>query len=325
MSVEVVPKHFWLRPGESIRYTPVLRTIGGELQTAKSFEVESADPRILGVEDNSGLVRALAEGSTELVVRASGCQRTFQVEVSGPELEPIDAVHHTQVDAIRGSDVLFVGHANRDGFDHTAVAKAGIDEWVRAFKEAGKKVVYWVSEEYPNWYVDDREPDLAIISEGQEHEILVEAGRVVITGGDFMFCTIRNVQMALHAMIGSGTRDFVHYVFPPEAIWMSDIWKQRANRPYPEPMVRLSDLWARHDSDTGIYSAVVVPFVDRLLGEYPVLDYPSNPPTPDLMKLIDDWNVKVSVGDGLRRSYRETSSRRTIHLEFLKPRSSTGS
>ncbi len=52
-------------------------------------------------------------------------------------------------------EFLFVGHANLDGFDHTAVAKSGIDRLIEQAKKDRRPVVYWVSKEYPDWYTAD--------------------------------------------------------------------------------------------------------------------------------------------------------------------------
>jgi hypothetical protein len=58
------------------------------------------------------------------------------------------AVHHRTIAEIVAKELLFVGHANLDGFDHTAVAKPGIDRLVQEAKKNGRPVVYWVSKEY---------------------------------------------------------------------------------------------------------------------------------------------------------------------------------
>ncbi len=216
------------------------------------------------------------------------------------------------MDTIVGEEVLFVGHANRDGFDHTAVAKPGIDRLVSDFKRRGRPVVYWVSEEYPNWYTADRQPDLAIISEGQEHEILIDADRVVFTGGDFMLCVLRNVQMTLHGMIRADTRDEPHFVFPAEAIWGAP-----GGPRYPAPMVLLSSVWEnRASSDSERYDAFVVPFLDTLFAEDPVLGLPRDAPSPELGVLVDGWNVEVLVGESFERTYRQADSSKTIRMEF---------
>jgi hypothetical protein len=127
--------------------------------------------------------------------------------VENYRLESKDPAVVRVVDSIRleavspgSAEVLFVGHANLDGWDHTAVAKPGIDRLVREFKARGHPVVYFVSQDYPFWYTEDRQPDLAVVSEGQEHQIVVDAERVVFSGGDFMVCTLRNVQMTLHGI-----------------------------------------------------------------------------------------------------------------------------
>lgn len=314
--IEVFPRHFELRPGETIRYTPLRQSDGEKLQFLEAYGFETGNPLVLQLKDPRGLFRAVAPGTTELVVNGPETQQRYDIEVRGPALPPFEAVPYSEVDALTGKEVLFVGHANRDGFDHTAVAKAGIDRLVAEFKARGSPVVYWVSEEYPDWYTEDRQPDLAIVSEGQEHEILVDVDRVVFTGGDYMVCTLRNAQMALHGVISAGIRDDVHFIFPPEAIWTHDIWGPGAPRPYPAPAALLSSLWAEAGSDLRRYETVVVPFLDRLFTEYPVLDYPPDVPSPELGVLIDGWNVEVAVGDTMRRTYRRADSAKTVLFEF---------
>ncbi len=311
--IEVFPRHFDLRPGETIHYMPLEHTGDGELHFFDDYEFETGDPQVLELRDRRGLFRALSPGRTEFIVKSSQREQRYEIEVRGDTLPALTAVPHGEVDTIVGDEVLFVGHANRDGFDHTAVAKPGIDRFVREFKRRGRPVVYWVSEEYPNWYTEDRQPDLALISEGQEHEILIDADRVVFTGGAFMACVLRNAQMTLHAMIRANTRDELHFIFPAEAIWESDV------RPYPAPMVLLSSLWENRASDSERYDAIVVPFLDRLFTEYPVLDYPLDAPSPELGILIDGWNVEVQVGERFERTYRHADSAKTIRMEFRGP------
>jgi hypothetical protein len=310
--IEIFPRHFDLRPGEILRYMPMASDSEGELQFFEDFEFDSADPRVIEPGDRRGLFRAVSPGKTEIIVRSPRAQQRFDIEVRGPALSRLDAVPHSEVDKIVGEEILFVGHANLDGWDHTAVAKPGIDRLVREFKASAKPVIYWVSEEFPNWYTEDRQPDLAIISEGQEHEVQVDVDRVVFTGGDFMYCMLRNVQMTLHGMIRGGSRDEIHFIFQAAAIWTG----QGAPRPYPAPMGLLSSLLARSDSDLERYDAVVLPFLDRLFTEYPVLDYPPNAPAPELGVLVDGWNVEVIVGDAFKRTYRQGDSAKTIFMEF---------
>ena len=317
--IEVFPRHFELRPGETVRYTPMERASGGTLQFLDEFEIETGDPQVLELQDGRSLLRAVAPGRTELIVKSAGTQRRYDIDVAGAALSVLDAVPHTDMDMITGEEILFVGHANRDGFDHTAVAKPGIDRWVQEFKERGSQVVYWVSEEYPNWYTDERQPDLAIVSEGQEHEITIDADRVAFTGGGFMFCVLRNVQMTLHGMIRAGVRDELHFIFPTEAIWLEDTWSPGVPSPYPAPMALLGSRWKTADTDIQRYETIVVPFLDRLFTEYPVADYPANAPQPELGVLIDGWNVEVVFGDTFERTYRRADSSRTILMDFRTP------
>ena len=264
----------------------------GELHFFDDYEFEIGNPQVLELKDRRGLFRALSRGRTELIVKSPRSERRYEIEVRGDALPVLTAVPHSEVDTIVGEEVLFVGHANRDGLDHTAVAKPGIDRLVREFKRRGHPVVYWVSEEHLNWYTEDRQPSLAIISEGQEHEILVDADRVVFAGGSFRLCVLRNVQTTLHGMIRADMRDELHFIFPVEAIWMGDTWGPGERRGYPAPMVLLGSLWEnRASSDSERYDAFVVPFLDSLFTEYPVLDYPPDPPSPELGVLVDGWNV----------------------------------
>lgn len=309
-AIELRPRHFDLRPGETIRYLPMERVPGGELKFIYDYEFETSDPTVLDLRDQRGLFRAVAPGRTELIVKSPRSRQRYDIRVEGQELPLLQAVPHTEVDTIAGEEVLFVGHANLDGFDHTAVAKPGIDRLVRKFKTSERPIVYWVSEEFPNWYTEDRQPDLAIISEGQEHDIRVDADRVVFTGGGFMFCTLRNVQMTLHGMIRAGTRDRLHFIFPPGAIWVGVL------DPYPAPMVLLSSLFAKSDSDLERYDVVIVPFLNRLFTEYPVLGHPTNAPSPELGILVEGWNIEVVVGDTFKRTYRRADSSKTILMEF---------
>ncbi len=223
-TLEILPEHFLLHSGEQIHYnvlerpkegsqlqTPCRILVGFECPDVK-FAIE--DPKIVRLIDPKGLFEAVRPGRTQLVVRAPTSERRITVEVVGPAQPPMMAVPHSTVREIAAKDLLFVGHANRDGFDHTAVAKPGIDRLVQEAKKNGWTVAYFVSQEYPDWYTADRHPDYTIISEGQEHQIRVEAERVTFTGGDFMFCTLRNVQMTLHGMIKRNGARHIQFVFP---------------------------------------------------------------------------------------------------------------
>ncbi len=313
---ELLPRHFELRPGETIRYTPLKQSASGDLQSFDAVEFEAADPQVLELTDPRGIFQAVGPGRTSLGVKTGEAQQRYEIVVHGPALAAIEAVPFTEVDSIVGEEILLVGHANRDGFDHTAVAKPGVDRLVAEFKARGSPVVFLVSEEYPDWYTEDRQPDLAVVSEGGEHDILIDADRVVFTGGCFMFCLLRNVQSTLHELIRARTRDELHFVFPAAAIWMEDNWGPGPPRPYPAPMLRLGSLWAKSDSDLQRYEAVVIPFLDRLFTEYPVDGYPPDAPMPDLGTLIDGWNVEVAVGHTLRRTHRRADSPKTVLFEF---------
>ncbi len=222
------------------------------------------------------------------------------------------AVPHPSVREIVAKDLLFAGHANLDGFDHTAVAKPGIDRLVQEARQNGWTVVYWVSQEYPDWYTADRHPDYAIVSEGQEHQIRIAAQRVVFAGGGFMFCLARNAQMTLHSMLKHNAGPRIHFVFPAQAIWRGPV----DARPYPAPMVLLTTWFARCANDAQAYDEVAVPFLDRMIMQFPVAGYPSDPPAPPLRDLLKDWSIVVRFGDRFERVYRRGGSKQTLLIEF---------
>jgi hypothetical protein len=314
--LELLPKHFLLHPGEQIHYQVLERSEKSQPREPAHYEFATKDPKIVRLIKPTGLFEAVATGRTELVVRTPTSERRVRIEVAGRAQPPIRAVPHSTVREIVGKELLFVGHANLDGFDHTAAAKPGIDRLVQEAKKNGWPVVYWVSKEYPDWYTADRHPDYAIISEGQEHEIRVDAQRVLFTGGDFMFCVLRNVQMTLHGMINHNIARRINFVFPTQAIWAADIWGPGDKRPYPAPMVLLSTLFARRGDDAQAYDEVVVPFLNRMITEFPVDGYPPNSPVPPLSDLLKDWSIVVRFGDQFERVYRRADSNKTLLVEF---------
>lgn len=313
--LEIFPKHFVLQPGEQIHYTVMEHSEGSPPRSADGqFAIENAE--ILRPITPTGVFEAVTPGLTELVARTPTSERRVTIEVAGPAQLPMTPVHHRALQEIVAKDVLFVGHANRDGWDHTAVAKPGIDRLVQGAKKDGWRVVYWVSQEYPNWYTADRHPDHAIISEGQEHQIRVTAERIMFAGGSFMFCVLRNVQMTLHGMAKETRAERIHFVFPAQAIWVEDISGPDDVRPIREPRILLATLFARRENDARAYDEVVVPFVDRVIKEFPLLGYPADAPAPPLSGLLGDWTIMVRLSDGFERVYRRADSHKTLLLEF---------
>jgi hypothetical protein len=312
--LEVMPQHFLLYPGEQIHYTACSE---GSKPRCPDAKFDIADPKIVRMIDPKGIFEAVAPGRTELVVQIPTSQRRITVEVAGTAQSPMTAVPYSTVHEITAKDtLLFVGHANLDGFDHTAIAKPGIDRLVQQAKKNRWPVVYFVSKEYPDWYTADRHPDYAIISEGQEHKIHVEAPRVVFSGGDFMACTLRNVQFTLHGMLKQNGARHIDFIFPAQAIWAEDNGGPGAKRPYPAPMVLLTTLFARRANDAQKYDEVVVPFLDRVITQFPVLGYPPDPPTPPLSDLLKDWSIVVRFGSRFERVYRQGDSTKIVLIEF---------
>jgi hypothetical protein len=331
---ELFPKHFRLRPGERIHYNvcpsdAVDRYLKGALPRSEFHCVDvkfsTENPNILRLipektirngEETAvdGVLEAVRPGRTNLVVITPNSEQRFTITVAGAAQPSFKTVPHTSVKEIKAKEFVFVGHANLDGYDLTAVAKPGIDRVVAEARKNRVPVVYWVSNEYPNWYTTDRKPDYAIVSEGQEHEIHVDSERVTFTGGSFMMCVARNAQMTLHGMVKHDAQR-VDFVFPADAIWVEDL-DLGDKRWYPTPEVTLSTLLARRQNDTRKYEEIVVPFLDLLINQFPAVGYPRNPPVPPLADLLKDWNIVVRFGNRFERFYRQADSNRTLLLEF---------
>jgi len=331
---ELFPKHFRLRPGERIHYNvcpseAVERYLKGELPRGEFHCVDAKfsteDPKVLRLipertikngEETAvdGVLEAVRSGHTNLVVSAANSEQRFTIRVAGAAQPSFKSVPHTAVKEIKAKEFVFVGHADLDGFDFTGAAKRGIDRVVAEARKNRVPVVYWVSKEYPNWYTSDRQPDYAFVSEGQEHEIHVGSERVTFTGGSFMMCVLRNVQMTLHGMLKHNAQR-AHFIFPAEAIWVEDL-DRGDKRWYPAPAVVLSSLFARRQNETRKYEEIVVPFLDHVINEFPIVGYPRNPPMPPLTELLNDWNIVVRFGKRFERFYRRTNSNRTLLVEF---------
>ena len=166
--------HHLLHPGEQIHYQVRVHE-GNRSQSVPHYEFAIEVPGVVRpIEPNGELfIEAVRSGRTQLVVRSPTSERRITIDVAGPAQPPIMAVPYSTVKEIKAKEFLFVGHANVDGFDHTAVARLGIDRLVEQAKKDRRSVVYWVSKEYPDWYTADRHPDYAFISEGQEDWTIV--------------------------------------------------------------------------------------------------------------------------------------------------------
>jgi len=312
--LELLPKHFVLRPGEQIHYQVIERIVNREPRSV-DYDLAIKNPQIVRPIEPKGVIEAVAPGRTELVMRTPTSERRVTIEVAGRPQPPMMAVPHSTIRELAAKQLLFVGHANLDGFDYTAVAKPGIDRLVRAAKKNGWPVAYFVSQEYPNWYTADRQPDYAILSEGQEHAIRVDAERVTFAGGSFMFCVLRNVQMTLHGMVTHGAQQ-VNFVFPADAIWVEDIWGPGDKRPYPAPMVLVKTLFTRRSSDADAYDHIVVPFLDRVIKQFPFLGFPPNPPKPALSDLLKDWSIVLHYSHSFERVYQRGVPNKNLLIEF---------
>ena len=319
-SVGLYPEHTSLRVGERIHYSvlqledgkPVLEQKDAAPTFIENYSLVPQDPTVVR-SIGGGILEALSPGRAEVIVRSQVGERVFSIDVGPDARPPIPAIHHSEVDRITGEELLFVGHANLDGFDHTAVAKPGIDRLVRDFKAEGHPVVYFVSDEYPYWYTEDRRPDLAIVSEGQEHEIEVDAERVVFSGGAFLGCLARNVQMTLHGMLKAANRDRIDFAIQADAVWVVD---NRYSRSYPAPAALLEEVISDRPSVQDIYQEVMIPFLDRTFRDFPIIGYPTTAPEPALEELVEGWTVEVALDEALVHSYQSGDPNKVIRIEF---------
>ena len=313
--LEVRPRHFRLKVGERIHYQALSSNCEGEMRFLKDFEFDTTDPTRLAFSRADGHFLATRHGTAEIILRSGGRERRIEVVIEDAKLAQMKTVTDDQVASFAAEDVLFVNHANRDGFDHTAVAKPGIDRWIRSFKEKGAPIIYFVSREYPNWYPEDRTPTHAVVTEGGDHNLSFTARRVFFTGGDARLCLLRNAQFTLHRVLKEKRIQSIHFVFPTDAIWTME-----PGKPYPAPMVTLERLLDRHSSRETSYERVLLPILRKLVEEYPIGGYPrdSHVPSPPLRELLEGWTISVDVDGVFQRLYRTSDSGRVIRLEFQR-------
>ncbi len=134
VELDVLPKHFLLHPGEQVHYTVLQRSESDKPQFVNAtFAI--GDTKILRPIKPVGVFEAAAPGRTEVNVRTQTSELRIMIEVAGRAQTKMAAVPYTDLNEIAAKDLLFVGHANLDGFDHTAVAKAGIDRLARREEE----------------------------------------------------------------------------------------------------------------------------------------------------------------------------------------------
>ena len=81
-------------------------------------------------------------------------------------------------------------------------------------------------------------------------------------------------------------------------------------------MTLLTMSFARCANDAQAYDEVVVPFLDRIILQFPVAGYPAGPPAPPLSELLRDWNIVVRFGGRFERVYRRADSNKTLLVEF---------
>ena len=131
-----------------------------------------------------------------------------------------------------------------------------------------------------------------------------------------MFCTVRNAQMTLHGMLNAANRNRIHFVLATDAIWAVDIFAPGRYRKYPAPMALLENLMAEHPSRQEQYEQVVVPFMDRLIDDFPVVGYPANAPEPALEELVGGWTIEVAFDNVVTELYRRGDPNKVIRFDF---------
>lgn len=81
-------------------------------------------------------------------------------------------------------------------------------------------------------------------------------------------------------------------------------------------MLLLTNILERRTNDAQRYGEVVVPFLDRVITQYPVLNYPSDPPLPPLNDLLKNWTIVVRFSNRFERVDRQGDPSKTLVFEF---------
>jgi len=102
----------------------------------------------------------------------------------------------------------------------------------------------------------------------------------------------------------------------PSRSWGEDLWGPGEKRPYPASMILLETSFARRVDDAHAYQEVVVPFLERVIKEFPVGGYPAAAPAPPLSTLLEEWTHRRSLRRSVRAVYRRTASDKTLLIEF---------
>ena len=82
------------------------------------------------------------------------------------------------------------------------------------------------------------------------------------------------------------------------------------------PMALLSRLLWDRSSERERYEQVVVPFLERFFGEFPVLGYPADAPEPPLEVLVHGWTVEAALDDAFVQTYRPGDPDKVIRFDF---------
>jgi hypothetical protein len=166
------------------------------------------------------------------VVSTANSEQRFTITVAGAAQPSFKTVPHTSVKEIKAKEFVFVGHANLDGYDVTAAAKRGIDRVVAEARKNRVPVVYWVSNEYPNWYTRIVTRTTRLSAKGRTADLHVDSS-ASRSRGSFMRCRCKKCSNDPHGMVKHDAQR-VNFVFPIDAIWVEDL-DRGDKRWYPTP------------------------------------------------------------------------------------------
>ena len=65
---------------------------------------------------------------------------------------------------------------------------------------------------------------------------------------------------------------------------------------------------------------MVVPFLERLIDDFPVIGYPATPPEPPLEDLLDGRTIEVAFDDVVTQCYRQGDPNKVILVNFVSNR-----
>ncbi len=316
--IELYPKYYTLKLGEQIHYTAIGHDADGRprfLEQITPFEFGTSDPDALSLDNEDGRFTGRSPGMAEVLVKTrDGAPARFSIQVASERFRPIESVRAEDGPPFHSARTIMVTHANRDGFDHTRVAKSGIDRVVRDAKAKGDNVVFLMSPQYPNWYTSDRAPSLAIESDTGEHDLVVTSDEIVFVGGNFSWCLLESVKSSLISF-ASGSGSDLCLVFPLDAIYDGD-----PGRGYPYPMVTLASLFETQPDSAATFERVVTPFLEKLQSSLAEAQTSSKVTERGAASNLKTAGVIVEFNGDIVREHQLESSERVLRFVFQSSR-----